>query len=36
MANLTAPVFRPQFKALIAREDRFTVLDLSGISLSAG
>lgn len=38
MDYLTEPVFRPQFKELTARGDRFIVLDLSGVSFcdSAG
>lgn len=38
MDYLTEPVFRPQFKELIARAGRFLVLDLSGVSFcdSAG
>ncbi|MDG9710572.1 STAS domain-containing protein [Streptomyces sp. DH10] len=38
MDYLTTPAFRPQFKELIARGDRFIVLDLSGMSFcdSAG
>ncbi|MGC9537559.1 STAS domain-containing protein [Streptomyces sp. UG1] len=38
MDYLTDPVFRPQFKELIARGERFIVLDLSGGSFwdSAG
>jgi anti-anti-sigma factor len=38
MDYVTEPVFRPQFKELIARSDRFIVLDLSGVSFcdSAG
>ncbi|MFM9500286.1 STAS domain-containing protein [Streptomyces galilaeus] len=32
MAYVNAPVFRPQLKELIAQNDRFIVLDLSGIS----
>ena len=38
MDYVTDPVFRPQFKELIARGDRFIVLDLSGASFcdSAG
>lgn len=38
MAYVTDPLFRPQFKELIAQGDRFIVLDLSGFSFcdSAG
>lgn len=38
MDYLTDPVFRPKFKDLIARGERFIVLDLSGVSFcdSAG
>jgi anti-sigma B factor antagonist len=38
MDYVTEPVFRPQFKELIARGGRFIVLDLSGVSFcdSAG
>ncbi|MFF4260402.1 STAS domain-containing protein [Streptomyces sp. NPDC001663] len=38
MDYATDPVLRPQFKELIARGDRFIVLDLSGLSFcdSAG
>ncbi|MEU8990436.1 STAS domain-containing protein [Streptomyces sp. NPDC048558] len=38
MDFVTEPVFRPQFKELIARCDRYIVLDLSGVSFcdSAG
>jgi anti-sigma B factor antagonist len=38
MDYVTEPVFRPWFKELIARGDRFIVLDLSGVSFcdSAG
>lgn len=38
MDYTTDPVFRPRFKELIARGDRFIVLDLSGVSFcdSAG
>jgi anti-anti-sigma factor len=32
MDYVTEPVFRPQFKELIAQADRFIVLDLSGVS----
>ncbi|MGC5567835.1 STAS domain-containing protein [Streptomyces sp. FR-108] len=33
MDYTTDPLLRPQFKELIARADRFIVLDLSGVSL---
>ncbi|MEU1940483.1 STAS domain-containing protein [Streptomyces coeruleorubidus] len=38
MDYVTEPVFRPQFKELLSRDERFIVLDLSGVSFcdSAG